>query len=316
MTDLIYVDSFNILIGIIIFLSSFYIFFYFINRHRGFQEYDEYEDFGNTEDKISFVITNRTDNEITVDVCNLDELDNSYTFYTSPNNYQKLIEYLKSHIVYVHYTVIEYSNDDYVKKFVYKTKHDINKTDREPIISSLDNIDIYQYRGNIIVSEQSYNFNYFNSLELKLSPNEKIAINLYYDQYDKKIYKKPIKHIISLKNNSEKTEVVKLFDKAYFENIKNNDIEIQSLFGHKHYQDIVDYQEVTPIVFNEIKLYFPDDNIDSEVIINEKSYTILDFYKPTQLQANIVEYDFIKTKYINNFSIELKPNSEIILAIK
>lgn len=311
----IYIDSYNVLLITIFFTFIVYLIYHFLNRGFYYTDYYQADD-NNNQDKISFVITNRTDSEIFVDLCNLNEKDNSYSFYTSPNNYDKLIEYLKNHIVYVYQTVLEYSDNDYIKKFVYKTKYNINKTDKEPIISSLDEIDLYQYDSHIINSKKSYIFNYFNSLELKLSPNEKVSVNLYFDQYDKGLNTQPIKHLISLKNNSNKTKVVELFNKEYYQDANNKDVEIKSIFGDTHYKDILDYHEIMPIVFSKLKMHFSDENVDSEIIINKKSYTIVDFYQSTQLQSNIIEHEFKNVNYINNFSVELKPNSEIIICLK
>jgi hypothetical protein len=279
------------------------------------------------EKSIVFKIKNNTNEELTLDLCHLDKNDSRYSFEASGSGYENIIEYIKTHSVFVHATRIKYEIGNYwdgvgipnwFKNYIYLNEITPFSKGRTPVLIACDDVSENQFQSNIIDAVGSYSFDYLNSLEVKLLPNDSIELSLFCSDYNKLIKKKPIKSALLIKNISDSKQTVNLFDKDYFDSEKpqREGIHIESIFGKEHYKTVVGQFEAIPLVANNIKFIITNENIKSVCKINDKEFQICDYFSEKQFQSNVVNCKLSEDTYINNMSIEIEPNTEIIISIK
>jgi hypothetical protein len=276
---------------------------------------------------IVFSIKNNTNEELVLDLCHLDKNDSRYSFEASGSGYENIIEYIKTHSVFVHATRIKYEIGNtwdgigipnWFKNYIYLNEITPFSKGRTPILVACDDVSENQFQSNVIDTVGSYSFDYLNSLEVKLLPNDNIELSLFCSDYNKLIKKKPIKCALLLKNTSDCKQKVNLFDKDYFDSEKKqlDGIQIESIFGKEHYKTVINTFEAIPLVANNIKFIITNENRESVCKINNEEFPICYYLSAKQFQSNVVNCPLSNDTYINNMSIEIEPNTEIIISIK
>ena len=285
-----------------------------------------YEEQENEREKVnclSFILTNNTDEEVSVDLCNLNPDDARYSFRISCMDYKKMIEYLKSHSLFVFYTKVTYTSPDFYKNVIVMNKFTPSSISKKPLLLAFDEMDKFQFQMDTIAVNKSYNFDYFNSLELKLIPKSTTIIHLYSSDYNKLIEKEPIKFALSIKNNSDEVKLVNLFDLEYYKLLKeknDNEIEIKSLFDYMsdgdHYTEIILQNNSIPLLIKKLKFCLTADNSISKFYINKHERNINDLINKDQYVAGIIDLELDNITAINDMQIEIRPNTEILISFK
>jgi len=279
--------------------------------------YPEQFDNNSNNTSIYFNLKNNTDEELILDLLNLNEEDDRYSFNNGDKDSIKLKEYLKSNTMFVNTTRVIYGiNEQWYKNFIYHTSYTPIKENKEPILIAFDDFDKYQFQSNIIQSEVSYPLGNFDSLEIKLIPKDTMSIVLFCSDYNKCIKKQPVVCALSIKNTSNEKKTVELFNEDYL-NKSNEDksVEIKSIFGDGHYEQIIKCNEM-PLVVKDIKFIISKENIDSSCKINNKEFKIFNYITANQVQANVIDVPLENKTYIFNMSVEIEPNTEILISIK
>lgn len=276
---------------------------------------------------ISFKLKNNTDEELVLDLCHLDKNDSRYSFEVSGTGYDILIEYIKTHSLFVHATRIKYEPSNvwdgtgipnWLKNYVYLNEITPFLKGKNPILIACDDVSENQFQLNVIDSVGSYSFDYLNSLEIKLLPNDSIDLSLFCSDYNKLLKKKPIKCALLVKNISNEKKVVELFNKDYYLKLQEgtSGVEIESIFGKEHYKTILSQFEALPLVVNNVKFIITKENNQSLYEINNREYQMCDYVSEKQFQSNVVNFKLSEDTYINNMSIEIEPNTEMLISIK
>jgi len=278
---------------------------------------------------ITFQLQNNTDEEIKLDLCRLDKNDNRYSFSVSGGeDYDMLIEYLKLHSLFVNGTRVNYGLKntwsgfglpDWYKNFIYLKNFTPFEKSNTPIFIACDDISENQFQLNVIQSVGSYSFDYLNSLEIKLLPKDTMQISLFCSDYNKSLIKKPIKCSLSIKNTGSEKQVVELFKLDYFKNLeenKNNGIEINSIFGKEHYRNVAQQFNNIPLIATNVKFILTKENKNSICKINLREFPICNYVSINQFQSNVINCPLENETYILNMSIEIEPNTEMLISIK
>jgi hypothetical protein len=119
----------------------------------------------------------------------------------------------------------------------------------------------------------------------------------------------PLNLLICVKNTTNEKRIVKLFENGSY--LPNDEWVEKKIFHNYLTQEekIADMQE-KPLVFTEMVFQTEKENFVSQIVINSYSYFLKDLLKSYKLS-----YRTQKT-YIHNLTIEIQPNSEILLIIK
>ena len=321
---LVEISGMAIMIIFVIAMLLLFLWSTFKSHDSNFDEiYEEQENEREKVNCLSFILTNNTDEELTVDLCNLDSNDNRYSFNVSNRDYKKTIEYLKSHTLFVYHTRVIYTSSDFYKNVIVMNKFTPSRISKKPLLVAFDEMDKFQFQMDTIAVNKSYNFDYFNSLELKLIPKSTITIHLYSSDYNKLIEKEPIKCALSIKNNSDEVKLVNLFDLEYYKLLKeknDNEIEIKSLFDYMsdgdHYTEIILQNNSIPLLIKKLKFYLTADNSISKFYINKNERNIHDLINKDQYVAGIIDLELDNITAINDMQIEVRPNTEILISFK
>jgi len=271
---------------------------------------------------VVFNIKNNTDEEIELDLCQLDEKDSRYSFNMEDKNYTRFIDYIKVNSLFICNTRVSYGYGiDFYKNFIYHNEYNPFKSNKKPILVAFDNFDSCQVQKNIIQSNNSYIFDYLNSLEIKLIPKDDMRIVLFCSDYNKLVKYTPLICALSIKNNTNEKQVVELFNKDYIKKINENKyVDIQSIFGEGHYSQIVEHYINMPLIATKLKFVTGQGDNNKYWLslckINNKEFKLGDYITVNQFQANVIDVDLIKQTCIFNMSFELEPNSEVLLSIK
>jgi hypothetical protein len=119
----------------------------------------------------------------------------------------------------------------------------------------------------------------------------------------------PLNLLICVKNTTNEKRIVKLFENGSY--LPNDEWVEKKIFHNYLTQEekIADMQE-KPLVFTEMVFQTEKENFVSQIIINSYSYFLKDLLKSYKLSYKT------KKTYIHNLTIEIQPNSEILLIIK
>lgn len=259
----------------------------------------------------------------------MNENDSRYNFYIN-GDYKKTIEYIKAHSLFVYKTKVAYIDNSegknitsdlekyWLKNFIYSSSFTPHREDRFPVIVACVDYDINQFQNNIIESIGSYIFDYYNSLEISLLPKTTMSISLLYSDYNKNnIKKQPIRYSLSIKNNTDESQIVNLFDDSYYKSVcENKSVEIESIFGKGDYENVIKQFENIPLVAKNIQVICGEKNIISKCKINSHEFKLMDYYTLEQQQADVIDINLLKETYIHNMSIEVKPNTELLISFK
>lgn len=120
----------------------------------------------------------------------------------------------------------------------------------------------------------------------------------------------PLNLLICVKNTTNEKRIVKLFENGSY--LPNDEWVEKKIFHNYLTQEekIADMQE-KPLVFTEMVFQTEKENFVSQIVINSYSYFLKDLFKSYKLS-----YRIIQKTYIHNLTIEIQPNSEILLIIK
>ena len=119
----------------------------------------------------------------------------------------------------------------------------------------------------------------------------------------------PLNLLICVKNTTNEKRIVKIFENGSY--LANDEWVEKKIFHNYLTQEekIADMKE-KPLVFTEMVFQTEKENFVSQIVINSYSYFLKDLLKSYKLS-----YRTQKT-YIHNLTIEIQPNSEILLIIK
>lgn len=267
---------------------------------------------------LVFEIENNSDETILLDLCRLDDKDSRYKFSVSLQfDYETLVSYLKSYSLNVLSTRIQYNKSNkWQYDVIYHNSITPFAKEESAIFLAFNNFNKNQFQKNIIDSEYPYVFDYFNSLDVTLNPHENKAIVLHITdgEIDVKHKHNPVCALI-VRNNSDKVERIKLFDKEYYNEISEvGKIEINTPFRHISYNQVMAQNDAQPLIAKQLKMFIGDRNSGSTFKINFDEHKIADYIEPNQFQHEVVDFDLKDDKYIALFEIDVEPNSTIYIA--
>jgi hypothetical protein len=268
---------------------------------------------------ISFVLENKTDQVIDLDLCRLDKNDQRYSFTTSVNDYDKFIEYIKCHILYVFETKLSYSNDNWKDEVVMSNNYKPYWVSKLPVFVGFIDYNTHQYQSNLIVSNDEYPFGYFNSLSLKLKPLESKQISLSTTDNAIEYTERKIKCALKIINNSDKSERVNLFDKEYLDNVlRGGKIKIENIFNDNvcGYHEVVNHYDTHILHASKIDILFGELNANSEFKINFDDYKIIDFIDKNQFNMHKIVVDLKEDRFISSFGIDVAAGTEIYISFE
>jgi len=278
-----------------------------------------------------FNLKNNSDEAISLDLCKLDSKDERYSFSNLDGDYDMMVEYLKVHSFFVSNTRVHYQSDNW-KDVIYSKGYTPFSQQQKPIVVAFDNLDKCQYQSLLVDSKMQYVFDYFNSLQTTLNPKEQKTISLmllddgiaeYRNEEGIELgnqYVTP-KCALSIKNNSDTMECVKLFDKDYLTKITADDseikkIEIESVFGIGEYPRVVGCFDSQPLFARYIKMYLYDKNSSTNFKVNDIPKVSGAYRTANQFQPNVIDVDLGSEIFVANFEIEIEPHSEILISFK
>lgn len=267
--------------------------------------------------QILFSLENNSDEEIWVDLMRLDPNDTRYKFNTSDGNYPMLVEYLKTYSFNVVKTSVNYQHDNWQSDILYNYSYSPFGVSEKPIFIGFHNFDKNQQQRNFISNNYEYSFDFFNTIAVKLAPQEKKAITMDIDysliepSAEKNIYPKCA---LLVKNNSDETKKIKLFDQEFYNQYKDCEY-IQSVFGQVSYAEVLKHFNSEDVIASKIKMFIGKDNADSSYTLNFDEHKIIDKISDTQEQDEVVEIDLGGETFIAVFEVELKPNTQMYVSI-
>jgi hypothetical protein len=284
-------------------LIAIYLIYIYVRKRILEDEFVIEEEFYNYGRILVFDISNCYNEEIELDLCQLDSKDSRYKFENSNGEYEKLSNYLKTHTLNVISTKVIYNNSDWQKDIIRNIMYNPFTNYKRPVFVAMNDFSLPYANKNIVESRHKYEFNYFNSLLVSLKPNESKQIHLFVVENDIKTSNYPVKTGVILKNNSNETQRVNLFDNDLIDGI-----EYDSLFKGNTYQELVNHYNRNHLVAKEVKLF--------SKTMNELVYKInFDDYKMTS-DSNENHYYIIDLKndrFIALFEIEIQANAELII---
>lgn len=271
------------------------------------------------EKAISFVLENKTDQVIDLDLCRLDKNDQRYSFTTSVNDYDKFIEYIKHHTLNVFETKVSYLNSNWKDEVIMINNYNPYWTSKLPVFVGFIDYNTHQYQSNLIVSEDKYPFGYFNSLSLKLKPLESKSISLSSTEDSIEHAERKIKCALKITNNSDKKERVLLFDKEYCDNaFHGGKIKIENIFNDNvcGYHEVVNHYDTHILHASKIDVLFCELNANSEFKINFDDYKIIDFVDNNQFYMDKIVVDLKEDRFIASFGIDVEAGTEIYISFE
>lgn len=204
---------------------------------------------------LKFTLKNNTDECLDLDLCHLEQTD-KYSFKNSGGEYERLINYLKIKTLKVYCTIVHYNHENWHGDIINLHNYSPFTQSIKPILVGIDSFILNGLSKNIIQSENKYDFDYFNTLKIKLYPREEKEISLLTVDHISEYKYIPIKCAIKIKNSSNQTQKVKLFDEKYY--LTNPEVEIKSIFETVNYHEVIKYFEVNPILLKSMKIYTPN----------------------------------------------------------
>jgi hypothetical protein len=126
---------------------------------------------------------------------------------------------------------------------------------------------------------------------------------------------------LQIKNVSNEKQIVKLFDKKYWQDTHDKGVVEINTFSN--YIDNIAYYNVIESVENKrrftknIKLFLGDKNKDSKYKFNSYEHDdIIKYIFPSQIKSETVDVCFNSKHLVVNFEIEVEPQSEILIMFK
>lgn len=312
-TSLIYLRAIVYFVAIIIVVSIIY---GKIKKKIYVQKDSDIVEHNNMGRLISFNFENKTNEKLVLDITQLEQND-KYNFSCSLADYKKFIEYIKIYTINIISTKVNYSNTEICLIDIVKLK---TYTPFEYLyVPILVGIHDYENKNQTHTAQSlsKYKLDYFNSVIIELRPNEKKSIEFLVVDMDIDKEIECVKCAMKIKNLTDKTENVNLFDKYYMkENFETKKVKIDSVFEINDYNSVMGYYNSNLLFAEEIKVFAPYSeqikyqiNFDKYEMKNSENKTL-------NTNKNYYEIDLKDRKYIKNFSIELQPNQEVIVSFK
>lgn len=297
-----------------VFLLGMLIFVFYMRKKTKKQTINEKKlsDYGR---QIIFTIKNRTDKKLELDINDLECKDERYSFITSLQDYKKFLEYIKVYSLNVVATTVKYNNDCWTKDIVKLKRYNPFEYVSVPVLFGLHHYQNFS-DGRFAQSYSKYNYDYFNSLLISLNPNEEKTLTLFIVESDIDESLENIKCAFTIKNNTNTLQRVDLFDKKYLKKIQQEkNVDITSIFDINDYKSVVSYFNKNILTAQDIRVYSPDTKSISYKI-NFDEYEETNVNRRTKQEKSYYIIGFENEKYINNFSIDLPPNTEILISFK
>ena len=299
------------IIAIILFVSSVY---GNINKDDNIEVDEETsylkEYLDNETKSFTFYLENTSNIELELDLCNL---ENSvlYKFDTPSTDYKKLVEYLKVNSFNVNLTRVSYNNASWKKDIIRSLQYTPFRIIENPIFHGYNNMSPFQFQSNLVDTAEPYKFNYFNSLKVKLNPSDKKIITLFVTDDDNSVIDNT-KYLacLSITNNTNEDKMVKLFDRKFFSKIKDNEIEIESIYKKGEYPVVMDVYCSRPLIAKYIKFLTEYSFIKCK--INKNVHNVIP--NINAFQTNILELDMAEPLFIGEFEINVEANSELLVS--
>lgn len=271
------------------------------------------------ETAICFILENKTDQVIDIDLCRLDKNDKRYSFTTSVNDYDKFIEYIKYNTLNICETKLSYSNNNWKDEVIMINNYNPYWTSKLPVFVGFVDYNTHQYQSNLIASNDKYPFGYFNSLSLKLKPLESKSISLSSTEDSIEYAERKIKCALKITNNSDKKERVLLFDKEYCDNaFHGGKIKIENIFNDNvcGYHEVVNHYDTHILHASKINILFGEKNVSSDFKINFDDYKIIDFVDKNQFYMDKIVVDLKEDRFIASFGIDVEAGTEIYISFE
>jgi hypothetical protein len=284
-----------------------------IEKLRPFQKPSEYSRM------LAFDIVNNSDEIIELDLCNLDSSDSRYSFTTSDGNYKKLLEYLKSYSLSIVGTKVIYQNANWQKDIIKSRSYSPFDSVTKPVFIAIDDFDLIQLQNRSILSKDKYQFDFFNTLLVKVNPKETKNITLLVANEESPNQEMPVICGIVIKNNSDKPQRVELFSRDFLskDEYKFNVpkcFDIESLFDSTDYQTILNIYDSRPLIASKIRIYAQNNTKGVSYSLNFDNLLAIN-----RTFSNHREYYDIELKepiFIGKFEVEVESKSEMIVIFK
>lgn len=325
--------AFAFVCAVVVLLALVYFVPYFSSGNYDEQDdkIDENAKFSKENFVFCFELENNTEEEIVLDLCKLDSTDIRYSFKTSTTDYAMLLQYLKTYSMDVARTRVMYHSDGWQKDVIRRLMYTPFATINNILCVAFHNYDRNQFQKNIIDNHSKYQFDFFNSVIVTMSPRQKkdIIFNVTdsYQEYELDIPR----CAVSVKNNSDVAKRVKLFDREYWKmEMLGTQIEIATLFdsnGRNGYLTMLDEHDSRPLIAKKIKFFIGNDNKDCGFRINREEHKLMSFVEKEitinpmldfkgQFNKDVVDVELESEMFIGEFHVDIDPHTEILISFK
>ena len=263
---------------------------------------------------LAFNLVNNSDEIIELDLCDLDSSDSRYSFTTSDGNYKKLLEYLKSYSLSIIGTKVIYQNANWQKDIIKSRSYSPFDSLTKPVFIAIDDFDLIQLQNRIILSKDKYQFDFFNTLLVKVNPKETKNISLLVANEESPSQEMPVICGMVIKNNSDKPQRVELFNRDFLLKTESKCFDIESLFDSTDYQTILNCFDSKPLIASKIRMYAQNNtkgvsynlNFDNLLAVNRTFSNHREYY----------DIELKEPVFIGKFEVEVESKSEMIVIFK
>jgi len=310
-------DNINLLIlfGFFVVVVIYFI-AYIRNGNCNEVEFDKH--YPNIEEEtkiISIRIENKAQEELTLDLFKLDKNDSRYKINYSCD-YDMLCEYAKVKNFNVQGLRIRFNERETFLKVATLKVFSPHDNAEFPLVVPVDDFDRYQFQTNIIQSNESFLWDYFNDVRVRVVGHEYYSIDLFITEKPLLlISKEDILFGLIIGNDTDEVKQVKLLNEEYWTQNKN---EIESYLPNISYDEILKQRKIEGLFpIRKLKFFnYEGNSFESKVTLNHMNFKINEYKQDGQLQPDFIDIDFLRTIPSSNFSIELQPKSKIIILAK
>lgn len=318
-------DNQNLITAFAVFFIAITFFIWYINRKR----YKNTECDNTDEEREKFTISklitirieNKTQEELSLNLFNLDVNDSRYKVHCSCD-YKMLSEYSKTNLFYANHLRTVFKNRNSFLKIATLNKFNPYSPipEETPLVVPINDYKKEQYQANIIDTEFNFEWHYFNDINVKVIGNEDYTMSIFVSEEQADIINNyDLLFGLILSNNTSEVKQIKLLNPDYWkENKDNKEVNIESYLPTQPYKSILETIEKNEFYhITKMKLFSYEGNgFDSEVTLNHTNFKINDYKTENQFQSDVIDIDFGRKIPSANFYIELQPKSKIVMLLK
>ena len=309
-------------LALVVIIVSFFI--RIINRKRYYESKhntanNEIEKFKSSK-IITIRIENKTNEELSLNLFDLDLNDSRYKIHCSCN-YKMLSEYSKINSFNVNKLRIKFTKRETFLKVATLNKFvpDSHIPDETPLVIPVNDYKKEQFLSNIIDADADFEWNYFSDINVKIVGNEDYTISAFYSDEEYEVNRDNVLFGLTLSNNTDEVKQIKLLSPDYWkENKDNSEVKIESYLPNQPYESILETIEKNEFYhITKMKVFSYEGNgFDSEVTLNHTNFKISDYITEGQFQKDIIDINLIRKIPSANFYVELQPKSKIVMLVK